>query len=155
MIDRLASEYPDVELSHMYVDSAAMQLVRAPKQFDVIVTGNLFGDILSDAASMLTGSIGMLPSASMNAQGQGLYEPVHGSAPDIAGQNKANPLAMILSVAMMLRYSFNEITLANKVESAVKSVLQQGLRSADIAGEATAIGTQEMGDAVTAALKDQ
>lgn len=154
VISSLASEYPDVELSHMYVDNAAMQLIRAPKQFDVIVTSNLFGDILSDAASMLTGSIGMLPSASMNSQGQGLYEPVHGSAPDIAGQNKANPLAMILSVAMMLRYSFGEIDIADKIEAAVKSVLQQGIRCADIAGNLSAVGTKEMGDAVVASLKE-
>ncbi len=153
VISSLAPEYPDVELTHMYVDNAAMQLVRAPKQFDVIVTGNLFGDILSDAASMLTGSIGMLPSASMNSKGQGLYEPVHGSAPDIAGENKANPLAMILSVAMMLRYSFSEIALADKIEEAVQSVLKQGVRCADIAGDLKAVGTKQMGDAVVAALK--
>jgi 3-isopropylmalate dehydrogenase len=146
-------EYQDVVLSHMYVDNAAMQLVRNPKQFDVIVTGNMFGDILSDEASMLTGSIGMLPSASINGQGFGLYEPIHGSAPDIAGRGVANPLATILSSAMMLRYSLNEIAAADRIEAAVRSVLAKGLRTADIAmpGEAV-IGTQAMGDAVVAAL---
>ncbi|WP_043532440.1 3-isopropylmalate dehydrogenase [Litchfieldella xinjiangensis] len=149
VMDRLAPEYPDVELSHMYVDNAAMQLVRAPKQFDVIVTGNMFGDILSDAAAMLTGSIGMLPSASLNESGQGMYEPCHGSAPDIAGKNMANPLATILSVAMMLRYSLDESELASRIERAVGRVLDDGLRTADIAYAGTRqVSTQEMGDAV-------
>lgn len=149
----LAREYPDVELSHMYVDNAAMQLVRAPKQFDVIVTGNMFGDILSDQAAMLTGSIGMLPSASMNAEKQGMYEPCHGSAPDIAGQGIANPLATILSAAMMLRYSLGAEDAAQAIERAVSTVLDQGLRTADILSEGTTrVGTREMGDAVLAAL---
>ena len=153
VMERLAPEYPDVELSHMYVDNAAMQLVRAPKQFDVVVTGNMFGDILSDAAAMLTGSIGMLPSASLNESGQGMYEPCHGSAPDIAGQNIANPLAMMLSVAMMLRYSLNETAMAERIEAAVGSVLDDGLRTADIASEGTRrVSTVEMGDAVLAAF---
>ena len=153
VMERLAPEYPDVELSHMYVDNAAMQLVRAPKQFDVIVTGNMFGDILSDAAAMLTGSIGMLPSASLNESGQGMYEPCHGSAPDIAGQNVANPLATILSVAMMLRYSLDEPALAARIEAAVGKVLDDGPRTADIASEGTrTISTSEMGDAVLAAF---
>ncbi|MBE0405164.1 3-isopropylmalate dehydrogenase [Halomonas citrativorans] len=153
VMERLAPEYPDVELSHMYVDNAAMQLVRAPKQFDVVVTGNMFGDILSDAAAMLTGSIGMLPSASLNESGQGMYEPCHGSAPDIAGQNIANPLAMMLSVAMMLRYSLNETAMAERIEAAVGSVLDNGLRTADIAAEGTRrVSTVEMGDAVLAAF---
>ncbi|MGA4494971.1 3-isopropylmalate dehydrogenase [Vreelandella venusta] len=153
VMERLAPEYPDVELSHMYVDNAAMQLVRAPKQFDVVVTGNMFGDILSDAAAMLTGSIGMLPSASLNENGQGMYEPCHGSAPDIAGQNIANPLAMMLSVAMMLRYSLNETAMAERIEAAVGSVLDDGLRTADIASEGTRrVSTDEMGDAVLAAF---
>ena len=145
--------FADVELSHMYVDNAAMQLVRAPKQFDVIVTGNMFGDILSDEASMLTGSIGMLPSASLNAKSFGMYEPIHGSAPDIAGKGVANPLATILSAAMMLRYSLNQEAAAQRVEAAVRKVLAQGLRTADIAqpGMRT-VGTKEMGDAVIAAL---
>jgi 3-isopropylmalate dehydrogenase len=149
----IGRKYPQVELTHMYVDNAAMQLVRAPKQFDVIVTGNMFGDILSDEASMLTGSIGMLPSASLDAGGKGLYEPSHGSAPDIAGKNAANPLATILSSAMMLRYTFNKDEWAYRIEAAVKSVLAQGLRTADIyePGMRKA-GTQEMGDAVVAAL---
>jgi 3-isopropylmalate dehydrogenase len=156
VMERLAPEYPDVELSHMYVDNAAMQLVRAPKQFDVVVTGNMFGDILSDAAAMLTGSIGMLPSASLNESGQGMYEPCHGSAPDIAGQNVANPLAMMLSVAMMLRYSLNENALAERIETAVGSVLDDGLRTADIASEGMrTIGTDAMGDAVLAAFAKQ
>ena len=147
-------EYPDVELSHMYVDNAAMQLVRAPRQFDVIVTGNLFGDILSDEAAMLTGSIGMLPSASLNEAGQGLYEPSHGSAPDIAGQGLANPLATILSAAMLLRYSLNMPAQADRIESAVKAVLAQGLRTADIHEEGTTrVGTAQMGDAVLNALQ--
>ena len=150
----VAGEYPDVELSHMYVDNAAMQLVRAPRQFDVIVTGNLFGDILSDEASMLTGSIGMLPSASLNEAGQGLYEPSHGSAPDIAGQNVANPLATILSAAMLLRYSLNLTQAADRIEAAVKQVLADGLRTADIYEPGTTrVGTQAMGDAVLHALK--
>jgi len=149
----MAKDYPDVELSHMYVDNAAMQLIRAPKQFDVMVTGNMFGDILSDAAAMLTGSIGMLPSASLDVNGRGMYEPCHGSAPDIAGQNKANPLATILSVAMMLRYSLNEPVAAQRIEDAVSTVLDQGFRTADIYSEgSTLVGTVEMGDAVIAAL---
>ncbi|MDP1766276.1 MAG: 3-isopropylmalate dehydrogenase [Methylotenera sp.] len=149
----LSAEYPEVELSHMYVDNAAMQLIRAPKQFDVMVTGNIFGDILSDEASMLTGSIGMLPSASLDANNKGMYEPSHGSAPDIAGKNIANPLATILSVAMMLRYTFNDEVNALKVESAVKSALAQGYRTADIATEGCKkVGCTEMGDAVVAAL---
>lgn len=149
----VAKDYPDVALSHLYVDNAAMQLVRAPKQFDVIVTSNLFGDILSDIAAQLTGSIGMLPSASLNKQGQGLYEPIHGSAPDIAGLGLANPLATLLSVAMMLRYSLKQGVLADKLEVAVRKVLASGLRTGDIAaaGEAK-IGTVAMGDAVVAAL---
>jgi 3-isopropylmalate dehydrogenase len=153
VVTEVAADYPDVSLQHMYVDNAAMQLVRDPKQFDVIVTTNMFGDILSDLASMLTGSIGMLPSASLNQTGQGLYEPIHGSAPDIAGQNKANPLATILSVAMMLRYSLNEISHANRIEAAVKKVLANGLRTPDIcrSGDQT-ISTADMGDAVVAAL---
>jgi len=152
MID-VAREYPKVELSHMYVDNAAMQLVREPKAFDVVVTGNLFGDILSDEAAMLTGSIGMLPSASLNASRQGLYEPSHGSAPDIAGQNVANPLATILSAAMMLRYSLDAAPAADRIEAAVQAVLAQGLRTADIheAGT-TRVSTIEMGDAVLKAL---
>lgn len=150
----VAREYPDVELSHMYVDNAAMQLVRAPKEFDVIVTGNLFGDILSDAAAMLTGSIGMLPSASLNASKQGLYEPIHGSAPDIAGQNKANPLATILSAAMLLRYSLGAAQHADQIEAAVQRVLEQGLRTFDLYTEGdTLVSTSQMGDAVLDALK--
>ncbi len=153
VMDELAGDYPDVELTHMYVDNAAMQLVRAPKQFDVIVTTNMFGDILSDEAAMLTGSIGMLPSAALNERGQGMYEPIHGSAPDIAGQDKANPLATILSVAMMLRYSLGEPELAEKIEQAVSDVLDEGLRTADIHTEGTRlVGTEEMGDAVVAAF---
>ncbi|WP_455199658.1 3-isopropylmalate dehydrogenase, partial [Kaarinaea lacus] len=149
----VAKDYPEVELSHMYVDNAAMQLVRAPKQFDVVVTTNMFGDILSDAAAMLTGSIGMLPSASLDAAGKGMYEPIHGSAPDIAGKNIANPLATLLSVAMMLRYSLDESVLANKIETAVNKVLDQGLRTADIQSEGTQqVSTSEMGDAIIAAL---
>ena len=150
----VAKRYPQVELSHMYVDNAAMQLVRRPKQFDVIVTGNMFGDILSDEASMLTGSIGMLPSASLDAAGKGMFEPIHGSAPDIAGQNRANPLATILSAAMMLRYSLNEAAQADRIEAAVGAVLQSGLRTADIQSPGGAVaGTREMGAAVIAALK--
>ena len=146
--------YPDVALDHMYVDNAAMQLVRAPKKFDVIVTGNMFGDILSDEAAMLTGSIGMLPSASLNAAGQGLYEPSHGSAPDIAGKDVANPLATILSVAMMLRFSLNQPAAADRVDAAVQRVLASGLRTADIWSEGTQrVGTRAMGDAVVAAIK--
>lgn len=153
IMDDLAKEYPDVELSHMYVDNAAMQLVRAPKQFDVIVTGNMFGDILSDEAAMLTGSIGMLPSASLNSEKQGMYEPCHGSAPDIAGQGIANPLATILSGAMMLRYSLGEEKAAEAIEAAVSKVLDQGLRTADIMSEgAKQVSTREMGEAVLAAL---
>ena len=153
VMQRIGEHYPDVELSHMYVDNAAMQLVRAPKQFDVMVTGNMFGDILSDAAAMLTGSIGMLPSASLDAGGKGMYEPIHGSAPDIAGQGVANPLATILSVAMMLRYSFDEAELADGIEAAVGRVLDQGLRTADIAAQGQlTVGTADMGDAVVAAL---
>ncbi len=149
----LSSSYPDVALSHMYVDNAAMQLVREPKQFDVMVTTNMFGDILSDCASMLTGSIGMLPSASLDENSKGMYEPIHGSAPDIAGQNMANPLATILSVAMMLRYSLDEAEMADKIEAAVNTVLDQGYRTADIYSDGmTRVGTAEMGDAVVAAL---
>lgn len=147
-------EYPDINLSHMYVDNAAMQLVKNPKQFDVIVTGNLFGDILSDEAAMLTGSIGMLPSASLDENGKGMYEPCHGSAPDIAGQNIANPLATILSVAMMLRYTFRQEAAAKAIEDAVGHVLDQGLRTADIMSEGMKkVGTREMGEAVVHALK--
>lgn len=153
VVSGIAGEYPEVELTHMYVDNAAMQLVRAPKQFDVIVTTNMFGDILSDLASMLTGSIGMLPSASLDANGKGLFEPVHGSAPDIAGQDAANPLATILSVAMMLRYSLAEHEHGRRVEAAVEQVLNTGYRTADIATPGTTeIGTREMGAKVVAAL---
>ncbi len=153
VVTEVGRAYPDVELTHMYVDNAAMQLLKNPRQFDVIVTGNMFGDILSDEASMLTGSIGMLPSASLDANGKGLYEPIHGSAPDIAGRGVANPLAMILSAAMMLRYSFDQEAAARRIETAVSKVLARGLRTADIAlpGEAT-VGTLEMGDAVVSAL---
>ena len=154
VVTEVATQYPDVQLDHMYVDNAAMQLVRAPKKFDVVVTGNMFGDILSDEAAMLTGSIGMLPSASLNASNQGLYEPSHGSAPDIAGKGIANPLATILSAAMMLRFSLNQAEAANHIETAVKSVLAQGLRTADIFSEKTTlVGTAQMGDAVVAALR--
>lgn len=153
VMDELHKEYPDVELSHMYVDNAAMQLVRAPKQFDVLVTGNMFGDILSDAAAMLTGSIGMLPSASLDKDGRGMYEPCHGSAPDIAGQNIANPLATILSVSMMLRYSLGYPQAADAIEAAVGRVLDQGYRTADIYTEGKIrVSTSQMGDAVVAAL---
>jgi len=153
VVSRVHAEYPDVVLSHMYVDNAAMQLVRAPKQFDVLVTTNLFGDILSDEAAMLTGSIGMLPSASLDERGKGLYEPIHGSAPDLAGQGRANPLATILSVAMLLRYSLDQEPLAARVEAAVGRVLDQGLRTADIAAAGQPpCTTREMGDAVVAAL---
>jgi 3-isopropylmalate dehydrogenase len=151
----LAKEYPEVELSHMYVDNCAMQLVTNPGQFDVLVTGNIFGDILSDASAAMTGSLGMLPSASVG-EGSGLYEPVHGSAPDIAGQGKANPLATILSVAMLLDHSANEPELARMVEAAVDQVLAEGLRTGDIASEGDeVIGTKAMGDAVVAALGQQ
>jgi len=153
ILEEVGKEYPDVELSHMYVDNAAMQLVRAPKQFDVMVTGNMFGDILSDAAAMLTGSIGMLPSASLDKDNKGMYEPCHGSAPDIAGQGIANPLATILSAAMMLRYSLNEVAAADAIEEAVSKVLDQGLRTADIFSEGmTKVSTEQMGEAVVAAL---
>jgi 3-isopropylmalate dehydrogenase len=152
VVSEVHAGYPDVALDHMYVDNAAMQLVRAPKSFDVIVTGNMFGDILSDEAAMLTGSIGMLPSASLNEAGRGLYEPSHGSAPDIAGRGVANPLATILSAAMMLRYSLGRAEQADRVEAAVKKVLAQGLRTADIAAGGPAVGTREMGGAVVAAL---
>ncbi len=154
VVTAMAADYPDVVLSHMYVDNAAMQLLKNPKQFDVIVTGNMFGDILSDEASMLAGSIGMLPSASLDANQKGLYEPIHGSAPDIAGRDRANPLATILSVAMMFRYTFGRAELAERIERAVGRVLQQGHRTGDIAlpGE-TVIGTRAMGDAVLAALQ--
>ena len=153
VVTEVHAEYPDVELEHMYVDNAAMQLVRAPKKFDVVVTGNMFGDILSDEASMLTGSIGMLPSASLNTKNQGLYEPSHGSAPDIAGQGIANPLATILSAAMMLRFSLNQPDAAARIERAVSSVLASGLRTTDIWSEGTTkVGTREMGDAVVAAI---
>jgi len=154
VVTRIGKDYPDVALTHMYVDNAAMQLVRAPKQFDVMVTGNLFGDILSDCASMLTGSIGMLPSASLDAHGKGMYEPIHGSAPDIAGKNVANPLATLLSVAMLLRYTLHEAELAERVERAVSRVLDAGYRTADIYTDGMRkVGTKEMGDAVVAALK--
>lgn len=153
VVERVHADYPDVALSHMYVDNAAMQLVRDPLQFDVIVTGNLFGDILSDCAAMLTGSIGMLPSASLDADSKGMYEPVHGSAPDIAGSEIANPLAMILSVAMMLRHTLDEGTLAGRIERAVGLVLSEGVRTADIAGDQPAVSTTAMGDAVMAALE--
>ena len=153
IVTEVHAEYPDVALDHMYVDNAAMQLVRAPKKFDVIVTGNMFGDILSDEAAMLTGSIGMLPSASLDAAGKGLYEPSHGSAPDIAGKNLANPLATILSAAMMLRFSLHQTAAADRIESAVQHVLAAGLRTADIWSEGTTkVGTIQMGDAVVAAL---
>jgi 3-isopropylmalate dehydrogenase len=153
VVTEVHEDYPDVALDHMYVDNAAMQLVRAPKSFDVIVTGNMFGDILSDEAAMLTGSIGMLPSASLDSRQKGLYEPSHGSAPDIAGKNLANPLATILSMAMMLRFTLNQPESADRVDSAVRHVLQQGLRTADIWSEGTTkVGTREMGDAVVAAI---
>lgn len=153
IVIEVSKEYPDVELSHMYVDNAAMQLIKAPKSFDVIVTGNMFGDILSDEAAMLTGSIGMLPSASLDANNKGLYEPSHGSAPDIAGKGVANPLATILSAAMMLRYSLNKAEQADRIENAVKTVLAQGYRTADILTPGCKqVGTREMGEAVLAAL---
>ncbi len=154
VVIEVSRDYPEVALSHMYVDNAAMQLVRNPKQFDVMVTGNIFGDILSDEASMLTGSIGMLPSASLDDNNKGMYEPIHGSAPDIAGQGIANPLATILSVAMLLRYTMNETVLAERIEKAVQKVLAQGYRTADIYTTGTdKVGTAAMGDAVVAALK--
>ena len=154
VVTEVHKDYPDVALDHMYVDNAAMQLVKAPKAFDVIVTGNMFGDILSDEASMLTGSIGMLPSASLNDKKQGLYEPSHGSAPDIAGKGVANPLATILSAAMMLRFSLGQAEAADRIEAAVKKVLAQGLRTPDIYSEGTTkVGTAQMGDAVVRALK--
>ena len=158
VVSGLAAEFPQVALSHMYVDNAGMQLVRAPKQFDVIVTGNLFGDILSDVAAMLTGSLGMLPSASLAADGFGLYEPVHGSAPDIAGQDAANPLATVLSAAMMCRYTLNLPAVAARIEGAVDAVLQRGLRTADIVGGSETdgierVGTQAMGDALLAEIE--
>ena len=153
IVTDVAKKYPAVELSHMYVDNAAMQLVREPKQFDVILTGNIFGDILSDEASMLTGSIGMLPSASLDADNKGLYEPCHGSAPDIAGKDIANPLATILSVAMMMRYTFAQEEVAQRIEVAVREVLKQGLRTADVDESGMQkIGTAAMGDAVVAAM---
>ncbi|MEB3160701.1 MAG: 3-isopropylmalate dehydrogenase [Synechocystis sp.] len=152
-VTAIAADYPDVELSHLYVDNAAMQLVRAPKQFDTIVTGNLFGDILSDAAAMLTGSIGMLPSASLGSEGPGLFEPVHGSAPDIAGQDKANPLAQVLSAAMMLRYGLNQPAAADRLEQAVNTVLEQGYRTGDILSPGTQlVGCQQMGEQLLAIL---
>jgi 3-isopropylmalate dehydrogenase len=154
VVSEVGKEYPDIALDHMYVDNAAMQLVKEPKRFDVVVTGNMFGDILSDEASMLTGSIGMLPSASLNAKNQGLYEPSHGSAPDIAGKGVANPLATILSAAMMLRFSLNQAEAADRIETAVKAVLAQGLRTPDIYSEGTTkVGTAQMGDAVVKALR--
>lgn len=155
VVEEEAKNWPNVELTHMYVDNAAMQLVRAPKQFDVVLTSNLFGDILSDAAAMLTGSIGMLPSASLDVNNKGLYEPVHGSAPDIAGEDKANPLACILSAAMMLRYTFNLSEQADKIENAVSKVLAAGYRTGDIAGQEVGeklVGTREIGQQVLAAL---
>jgi 3-isopropylmalate dehydrogenase len=153
VMTRIGKEYPEVELSHMYVDNAAMQLVKAPKAFDVVVTGNLFGDILSDEASMLTGSIGMLPSASLDKNNKGLYEPSHGSAPDIAGKGIANPLATILSAAMMLRYSLNKAEQADRIEMAVQKVLAQGYRTGDIkTAGCQLVGTKEMGEAVLKAL---
>ncbi len=153
VMENVAKDYPEVELSHMYVDNAAMQLVKWPKQFDVMVTSNLFGDVLSDTAAMLTGSIGMLPSASLDANGKGMYEPIHGSAPDIAGMGVANPLATILSVAMMMRYSLNETAMADRIEAAVGKVLDDGLRTPDIMSDGcTEVNTMAMGDAVVAAL---
>jgi 3-isopropylmalate dehydrogenase len=152
LAEEIAREYPEVALSHMLVDNCAMQLVRNPRQFDTIVTGNMFGDILSDEASMLTGSIGMLPSASLDANGKGLYEPIHGSAPDIAGQGKANPLAMILSMAMMFRYTFGKADIADRIEGAVRKALASGLRTADIATKSKPVTTAEMGSAVVKAI---
>lgn len=154
VVTSVHEDYVDVGLSHMYIDNAAMQLIKDPNQFDVILTGNMFGDILSDAAAMLTGSIGMLPSASLNSNDQGMYEPIHGSAPDIAGKNIANPLATVLSVAMMLRYSLNEISLADLVEQAVRNVIDAGMRTSDLAeSNMSVLGTQQMGDAVVTTLK--
>ncbi len=154
VMEEVSKDYPEVELSHMYVDNAAMQLVRAPKQFDVMVTSNLFGDILSDCAAMLTGSIGMLPSASLNEKNYGMYEPIHGSAPDIAGKDIANPLATILSVSMMLRYSLNQAPLADKINAAVNVVLDQGYRTKDISAEGdTIVGTEAMGDLIVDAIE--
>ncbi len=154
VMEEVSKDYPDVELSHMYVDNAAMQLVRTPKQFDVMVTSNLFGDILSDCAAMLTGSIGMLPSASLNEKNYGMYEPIHGSAPDIAGKDIANPLATILSVSMMLRYSLNQAPLADKINAAVNVVLDQGYRTKDISAEGdTIVGTEAMGDLIVDAIE--
>jgi 3-isopropylmalate dehydrogenase len=154
VVTEVGKQYPDVELSHMYVDNASMQLVRAPKQFDVIVTTNMFGDILSDTAAMLTGSIGMLPSASLDADGKGMYEPIHGSAPDIAGKGIANPLATILSAAMMLRYTFNQIEAADRIEKAVNDALNANVRTADIYSDGMQkVSTSQMGDAVVSALK--
>ena len=154
VVTEVHAHYPDVELEHMYVDNAAMQLVKAPKKLDVVVTGNMFGDILSDEAAMLTGSIGMLPSASLDANNKGLYEPSHGSAPDIAGRGIANPLATILSAAMMLRYTLQQADAADRIESAVSAVLESGLRTVDIASAGTrTVGTREMGDAVVAAIR--
>ena len=154
VMEEVSKEYPDVKLSHLYVDNAAMQLVRDPKQFDVIVTSNLFGDVLSDCAAMLTGSIGMLPSASLDKNNFGMYEPIHGSAPDIAGKDVANPLATILSVSMMLRYSLNQGELADKIDFAVRDVLDQGFRTRDIVGDSNKlVGTEEMGDLVVKALE--
>ncbi len=154
VVTRTASDYPKIALSHMYVDNAAMQLVRDPRQFDVLVTGNLFGDILSDQAAMLTGSIGMLPSASLNAEGKGMYEPIHGSAPDIAGRGIANPLAAILTLALLLRHTLHDTVLAERIETAVGTVLEQGLRTADIHAAGTRkVGTEEMGAAVVTALR--
>ncbi len=153
VMQRVVKEYPEIELSHMYVDNASMQLVRWPKQFDVIVTANMFGDILSDTAAMLTGSIGMLPSASLDKNGKGMYEPIHGSAPDIAGRNTANPLATILSVGMMLRYSLNQAELADRIDQAVSDVLDKGIRTQDIADGGSYVSTSEMGDAVVRALQ--
>ena len=153
-MEEVSQHYPDVELTHMLVDTAAMQLVRAPKQFDVMVTSNLFGDILSDCAAMLTGSIGMLPSASLNKNNYGMYEPIHGSAPDIAGKDIANPLATIISVSMMLRYSLNQAPLADKINAAVNVVLDQGHRTKDISAVGdTIVGTEAMGDLIVDAIE--
>ena len=153
VITELAKDYEEVQLSHMLVDNAAMQLVREPKQFDVIVTGNLFGDILSDISAMLTGSIGMLPSASLNESGKGLYEPVHGSAPDIVGRDLANPIAAILSVAMMMRYTFDLEDIAQEIESAVDSVLSEGHRTSDLESEGKLLSTKEMGNEILTKLE--
>jgi 3-isopropylmalate dehydrogenase len=154
VMEEVSQHYPDIELTHMLVDTAAMQLVRAPKQFDVMVTSNLFGDILSDCAAMLTGSIGMLPSASLNKNNYGMYEPIHGSAPDIAGKDIANPLATILSVSMMLRYSLNQTSLADKINAAVNVVLDQGYRTKDISAVGdTIVGTEAMGNLIVDAIK--